>query len=292
MTNQAPGMQVDAFSQTRKKMWWHDYKETLREKGAMDIPRSIKITAVHAKANAKPQPSESDMTNLDHDATHITTKIIHFQRHGQGYHNLLGDHTKALGQKFDIDDPNPDINPFVKPEIQDSPLTHKGRQEAALQRPTASQLKPEVVIVSPLHRAIQTALITFADHYDDGVPFVAHEGCREQLGLLTCNKALPLSQTVADFPQVNFDLMTAEEEDHLWKPHAREEPVAEANRAYGFLTEFLMKREEKELAVVCHSAWLFSVLNTVVDCGKDESLESWFGTGEIRSLEVSFYEQQ
>jgi len=213
------------------------------------------------------------------------------QRHGQGYHNLLGDHTKALGKEFSIDDPNPECNPFVKPEIQDSPLTHKGRQEAAHQRTKASVLKPELVVVSPLHRAVQTALISFADHYHDGVPFLAHEGCREQLGLLTCNKALPISQTMADFPQIDFGLVTAGEEDSLWKPHRREEPVDEANRAYEFLTEFLMKRQENELAVVCHSAWLFSVCNAVIDCGEDESLESWFGTGEIRSLRVSFHRQ-
>ena len=152
-------------------------------------------------------------------------------------------------------------------------------------------LKPELVVVSPLHRAVQTALISFADHYHDGVPFLAHEGCREQLGLLTCNKALPISQTMADFPQIDFGLVTAGEEDSLWKPHRREEPVDEANRAYEFLTEFLMKRQENELAVVCHSAWLFSVCNAVIDCGEDESLESWFGTGEIRSLRVSFHRQ-
>ena len=213
------------------------------------------------------------------------------QRHGQGYHNLLGDHTRALGAKFDIMDPDPERNPFAKTEIIDSPLTYKGRKEAVLQRPVASALNPELVVVSPLHRAVQTALLSFADHYQNGIPFIAHEGCREQLGVLTCNKAHPISQTVADFPQIDFSLITAGEEDSLFDHHQKEAPVDEANRAYDFLTEFLMKREESEVAVVCHSAWLFSVTNAVLDCGDDDSLISWFGTGEIRSLQISFHAQ-
>jgi broad specificity phosphatase PhoE len=265
---------------------WADYKNTLRP--AKEIQREIKIRAVKIGSS---HVSAKSVESKDED--HITTKIIHFQRHGQGYHNLLGDVTRAFGKDFHIDDPDPDINPFVKPEIQDSPLTHKGRQEAAAQRKSAAMLNPEVVIVSPLHRAVQTALISFADHRQNGIPFVAHEGCREQLGLLTCNKAMPISQTIADFPQVNFELCTAGEEDSLWNrnPEVREDPISEANRAYEFLTNFLMRRPEKEIAVVCHSAWLFSVCNAVIDCGGDESIESWFGTGEIRSLRISYHKQ-
>ena len=274
--------QTSALAQPTK---WADYKDTLGP--AMEIQREIKIKAVKIDSS----PSDNDVKSNDDD--HITTKIIHFQRHGQGYHNLLGDVTRGFGKDFDIDDPDPAINPFVKPEIQDSPLTHKGRQEAASQRTGAGMLNPEVIIVSPLHRAVQTALISFADHYENGIPFVAHEGCREQLGLLTCNKAMPLSQTIADFPQVNFDLCTAGENDSLWNknPTVREDPIHEANRAYEFLTNFLMGRSETEIAVVCHSAWLFSVCNVVIDCGGDESVESWFGTGEIRSLKISFHKQ-
>jgi len=271
---------------------WADYKKTLREKGAMDIPRDIKIRALNIASSAMLDNTNTNM--VDESDNHITTKVIHFQRHGQGYHNLLGDLTRAMGVDFDIDDKDPAINPFVKPEIQDSPLTHKGRQEAASQRSGAAMLNPEVIIVSPLHRAVQTALISFADHLNNDVPFVAHEGCREQLGLLTCNKAMPISQTISDFPQIDFSLCTAGEEDSLWNknPLVREDPVDEANRAYEFLTEFLMKRPEKELAVVCHSAWLFSVCNAVIDCGGDDSLESWFGTGEIRSLRMSFHKEE
>ncbi len=206
---------------------------------------------------------------------------------------MLGDVVRGLGQEVIIDDPNPETNPFVKPEIQDSPLTQKGRSEARDQRIKAAMLNPEVVIVSPLHRAVQTALISFEDHLTNGIKFVAHEGCREQLGLLTCNKAHPISSTKRDFPSVDFSLCTAGEEDSLWNAHptVREDPLRESERAFDFLTEFIMKRPEKEIAVVCHSAWLFSVCNAVVDCEGDDFLESWFGTGEIRSLKLTYYKE-
>jgi len=280
--------QVKSFSQKTQPQApvWAGYKQTLIDAGVLDLreQRPIAMKAVNVKNLA-------ENNDDDESSSRIITKIIHFQRHGQGYHNLLGDIYRQGGNSVEIDDPNPETNPFVKPEIQDSPLTMKGRQEAAAKRDEASTLTPEIVVVSPLQRAVQTALLSFQDHYQSNIPFIAHQGCREQLGLLTCNKALPLSQAKAEFPQIDFSLITHGEDDSLWNKHPtiRELPLDEADRAYNFLTEFIMNREEKELAVVCHSAWLFSVCNAVIDCDGDESLESWFGTGEIRSMSVSFH---
>ncbi len=295
---------------------WSGYKDKLMEAGVMDLQRQrpIQIKAINignSAENSMRDDDDDDGTDSNSNNSNdeeVITKIIHFQRHGQGYHNLLGDLVRSMGNDIEIDDPNPETNPFVKPEIQDSPLTFQGRTEAASQRYKASMLSPEVIIVSPLQRAIQTAQLSFVDHImsntdkkdddddDDDVdvvPFIAHEGCREQLGFLTCNKALPLSQMKMDYPLVDFSLITHGEDDTLWNQYdTREKPIDEANRAYDFLTEFVMKRKEKEMAIVCHSAWLFSVCNAVVDCGGDDSLESWFATGEIRSMRVSFHKQK
>jgi len=293
MTAQA--LSADATPKVKVKpvTSWKDYKKDLIKAGVLEAAanRGIKIRAINLNSNAN---ANSDGNESESEEGLIASKIIHFQRHGQGYHNLLGDTVRSFGHGFDIDDPDPAVNPFVKPEIQDSPLTQKGREEARAQRPKAAMLKPEVVIVSPLHRAIQTAQISFADHLENDIDFIAHEGCREQLGLLTCNKAHPLSSTKADFPSVDFSLCTFGEEDTLWNAHptVRELPVDESDRAYAFLTDFIMERPEKEIAVVCHSAWLFSVCNVVIDCEGDEFLETWFGTGEIRSLKLSYYKNQ
>lgn len=267
------------------------YRQALYEEGAMNIERNIYIKATNVGSSIK----NTVVHDIDSsDPSFVCSKIIHFQRHGQGYHNLLGDMFNSMDNEIKINSPDLKENPFVRTEIQDSPLTKKGRDEAVAERIYAATLNPEVVIVSPLHRAVQTALLTFADHYSKGINFVAHEGCREQLGLLVCNKAHPISQTAAEFPQVDFSLCTAGENDSLWNeyPTIREHPVREANRAFEFLTYFIMERKEKELAVVCHSGWLFTACNAVVDCDGDSSLESWFETGEIRSIKLSFFRKK
>jgi len=243
--------------------------------------------------------------NLEHgpiqvDATRYTpgqvpdknAKIVHFQRHGQGYHNLMYNILSDAGAPvLDVYDPDPMHNPFVRPEMVDAPLTELGRQQCSQQRVYASQLNPQVLIVSPLHRAIQTAQITFAD-FGGKIPFIAHEGCREEMGLLVCNKRRPLSETIQDYPRIDFSLMkaTADDQDTLWNPHARESPKAISQRIYHFLTEFLRHRPEQELAVVGHSAWLFNMGHTVLKC--DDELRTWFGTSEIRSMQLKFIEKR
>lgn len=248
-------------------------REKLKQQGAMDIPKPVKI-----KSKALERYGGAGSVSE-------TAKVIHFQRHGEGYHNLLGKTWRELGRGVDISSNDPARNPFVRPEILDAPLTALGRAEAIEKQALAGQMSPELVVVSPLYRAIETAYYTFADHRH--VPWIAHDGCREDLGLLICNKRRPLSQTSADFPHVDFSLITSEE-DSLFV-HDEEECTAEqAKRAYSFLVDFVRKRPEREIAIVGHSAWLFNVFNAVMDCGENRDLMSWFATSEIRSLEVEF----
>ena len=80
-------------------------------------------------------------------------------------------------------------NPYQRPEVRDPPLTELGRQQARALRERAQQLNPEVVVVSPMCRATQTALLGFSHLLphrateNKSVPFIAHEGLRE---LCTC----------------------------------------------------------------------------------------------------------
>jgi broad specificity phosphatase PhoE len=220
------------------------------------------------------------------------TKIIHFQRHGQGYHNLMGDILREAGIKPDIDSLDPIINPWIRPEIVDSPLTEIGKWQCEQQQSLASKLKSELVVVSPLTRTIQTAKITFADNDDSmsPIPWIAHELCREETGVLTCNKRRPLSKIMEDFPDLEYFEMT--EDDTIWNPNERENNRSKSERIYDFLVNFIAKRKENSIAIVTHSAWLFHALNAVVDCGSDLELSSWFLTGEIRSIKLTFSSQK
>ena len=218
----------------------------------------------------------------------FVTKIVHFQRHGQGYHNLIGEVLRGAGLKPSVDSMDPIVNPWLRPEIVDSPLTEKGKEECRQQCDKASLLNPELVIVSPLLRAIQTAQISFGHVFDHpNIPWIAHEGCREELGVLVCNKRRPLSSIKADYPRIEFSGEMSEE-DTLWSPTERESGVSKSDRIYDFLVNFLAQRPESEIAVVGHSATLFHMCNAVVDCGDDVNLSSWFLTSEIRSMKLTF----
>eukprot|EP00958_Prasinococcus_capsulatus_P020339 scaffold2639_cov385-Prasinococcus_capsulatus_cf.AAC.3 len=59
-----------------------------------------------------------------------------------------------------------------------------------------------------------------------------------------------------------------------------------AMRSYQFFM-WLRQRPEKEVVLATHSAWLMTTLNAVIEC-EHEDLSSWFLTGEMRSMYVTF----
>jgi len=156
-----------------------------------------------------------------------------------------------------------------------------------------------------LVRALQTAHITFEDHLPSeekskSVKWIAHEGIREEFGTLLCNKRRPLSETMADFPTVDYSHMTSmEDEDVAWRQYIeknsneegivkREELIDISHRAYNFMVDFILQREEKEIAVVGHSHYYHALTNCVLDVGDNASMTSMFGQAEIRSFELEF----
>ena len=92
-------------------------------------------------------------------------------------------------------------------ELVDAPLTDVGRQQAAGLVPQAAGVSLDVVIVSPLVRAIETATIGLAAHLERGVPFVVEELCREQLGPNLPDKRRPKDALAAAHPALDFSAM-------------------------------------------------------------------------------------
>jgi broad specificity phosphatase PhoE len=265
-------------------------EKLLAEDGAYIVGlKKIRIIAERVDpTNARASVGQGNETAKNDADDDTITKIVHFQRHGQGYHNLLGEVLREAGLKPSVDSMDPAVNPWLRPEIVDSPLTEKGKEECRQQCTTASLLNPELVVVSPLLRAIQTAEISFGHVFDQSkIPWVAHEGCREELGVLVCNKRRPLSLIQGDYPNIEFNGEMSEE-DTLWHPTERESGISKSDRIYDFLVNFLAQRPESEIAVVGHSATLFHMCNAVIDCGDDLDLSSWFLTSEIRSIKLTF----
>lgn len=260
--------------------------------------RPIRIRAEKVEFNE----DGSMIKHVDDDAAAVNSKIIHFQRHGQGTHNEVHRLWTEKHGSFDLSETDPEKNPLLRPDVIDAALTPKGRGQCAEQRDLASKLNVELVVMSPLLRTLQTAQLTFGDNLQrNSVPWVANELIREELGSLLCNKRRPLSQTQPEFPHVDFSLLPQHpnEDDVMWTKYvfgnvdehgnpSRESMVDMANRSYNFLIDFVRNREEKEIAVVGHSAWLHSMCHAVLDCD-DDSLLPVFAQAELRSMRFSFH---
>lgn len=212
-------------------------------------------------------------------------KLVHFVRHGQGFHNLLADLAHANGKEWRQFERTPD-NPYLAYEILDAPLTEKGRQQALALQPRVAAMRhlPQLVVFSPNCRALQTGLLVFESLLGQ-VPMLAHEMVREETGVHACDKRRPKSRQAREFPQVDFSLLE-HEEDPLHRDERRETKLELGERLYAFL-EWLAKRPEQHVAVNSHSGWLLALFNGVCDC-QDNGLLEWFQTGEMRSVKLEF----
>lgn len=251
----------------------------LREAGVIGLSRPVTIRGTLAPQNVVLEPNQ---------------KLVHFQRHAQGFHNLMGDLYRDLGKSFDSTGKDTTGSPYVLPEVMDPPLTAVGRDQCKAARSVARQKKPQVVVCSPMYRCLQTALLTF-DHLLEpaaAVPFVAVEEARETFGAHTCDARRPLSEIVKEYGHViDFSAMTMEEDEWSYLPSGdlrpRETVQAEVERIYKMLL-WLRSRPEAEIALVSHSSYLFTMLNAVIDLGDQEDAALWFDTCEIRSMLITF----
>jgi len=213
-------------------------------------------------------------------------KLVHFVRHGQGFHNLMADQATKEGRIWEqcTNDPK---NPYIMPEILDAPLTNKGREQAIRLQRTIKALddskKPQLVVLSPNCRALQTGVLAF-EEFVGTCPFIAHEMVREETGVHVCDQRRPRSRQAREFPMVDFSLLL-DEEDTLFDKNRRESKVEVSERCYKFL-DWLELRDESVVGVASHSAWLLTIFNANLDA--DERLKGWFQTGEMRSAILEF----
>ncbi|GMH48913.1 hypothetical protein TrVE_jg8757 [Triparma verrucosa] len=222
--------------------------------------------------------------------TTLKSKTVHFIRHGQGFHNLLADSYRSEGKTWTQYTNHPS-NPYVKPEITDAPLTHKGRLQATSLQPLTSTLPVDLVVVSPQNRATHTALLAFSHLLPSppfssppSVPFVAHESVREETGVHVCDKRRSVTLARSEFPYVDYSLIESDE-DPMFTEEGRETKGQIGERIYDFIM-WLKDREEGNVAVASHSGWLMTLFNGVVICG--EELKPWFMTGELRSVKIEW----
>eukprot|EP00457_Paulinella_chromatophora_P005553 gb/GEZN01005570.1/.p1 GENE.gb/GEZN01005570.1/~~gb/GEZN01005570.1/.p1 ORF type:complete len:492 (-),score=57.27 gb/GEZN01005570.1/:242-1717(-) len=208
-------------------------------------------------------------------------KVLHLVRHGQGFHNLLNEVYREYGVTG--------VDSAYKPELLDAPLTALGRRQAQmLQGQTRLFSNLDLVVTSPLARAVQTALLAFQPQLEQGVPIVGHQSITEQSGLKACNKRRPLKEIAQEFPMVDWSdhSMTRSEQDPLWVETNQETARSMSDRGYEFLL-WLRARPESEAALVAHCQFLFTLLNTAMT-SKHPELQAWFSNGSLRSVVLEF----
>jgi len=205
-------------------------------------------------------------------------KKISFVRHGEGEHNAASCHWKAAGNVGEPYTVNTDPH-FL---LEDPGLTEKGKAQARELQTRASELKAELIVVSPMRRAVQTALISCEklEHQT----FVANEDAHEIGGAHTCDRRRTLTELSFEFPNVDYTCISSEK-DPIWSP-TRESLLEVAERGCN-LMEWLRNRPESTLAVFCHSTFLCGLFNAVLDIS-NETDRSWFETGEMRTMMVEW----
>ena len=125
-------------------------------------------------------------------------------------------------------------------------------------RPTLAEAPVEIVIVSPLTRALQTALGLFGDH-PRAPPMLVNHLARERVEN-SCDVGRSPALLAADFPSLEVAHL-----DEVWwhaEGEADErgvcvEPLEAVDARVAEFRSFLVERPELVIAVVAHGTFLF-----------------------------------
>jgi broad specificity phosphatase PhoE len=163
----------------------------------------------------------------------------------------------------------------------DSRLTELGRQQASALRPALSKHAIDVVLVSPLSRAIATGLL--------GVPpgpaFVVCEELRERIGTHPCDKRRTRAELRADFPDVDVSTLASEQDDRWSETREPWEDVIA--RSVRFLS-LVSSRPETHVAAVTHNDFLTALLFDSPLRLASDSLRIKFGNAEHLPLVLTW----
>ncbi|KAK8545759.1 hypothetical protein V6N13_067024 [Hibiscus sabdariffa] len=214
-------------------------------------------------------------------------KILHLVRHGQAWHNLEGDSNREA---------------LLAPHLFDAQLSPTGSTQVDELRKdvhTSGLLdKIELVITSPLSRAMQTAVGGFGHegHKNDGSAvstlntpkIMAVELCRDRLGVRPCDKRRKVSECRTRFPSIDFSMIDSEDDD-VWNPNLRESEEELGERVVELL-KWIWTRPEKEIVVVSHGKILqqilISSLGNAENPAESAALCKRFSHCELRSVVI------
>lgn len=213
-------------------------------------------------------------------------KVVHFVRHSEAVVN-------AAGRAFAKDDPR---KKAVRLDAQhfDSPLSEKGLAQAKELRAGTLQGRsrppcPQLVLASPLTRALQTATAVFGCGELGAPKLVAVEALREfcSKAFQPCDSRHDPQELRAAFPHADFANVPAGP-DALLGPGAVEAPES-ADRRARWLLAWVRARPERSIACVGHFQILSRILKEhMAPAGWDEAAHAPLSNLDIRSVPVAF----
>uniref|UniRef100_A0A7S0DVM4 Phosphoglycerate mutase n=1 Tax=Hanusia phi TaxID=3032 RepID=A0A7S0DVM4_9CRYP len=175
----------------------------------------------------------------------------------------------------------------------DAGLTIDGREQAKEAGLLLQGSKLDVVVASPLSRALQTAMIACKAWKSPSQPllkdprFVCVEWCREGMtcGVHPCNRRRTISEIKSEYPQFDFSSITSNEDD-IWR-HDKAETQQDLNHRVALFLEWLETLEAKHVLICSHCVFLHALFADFVK-EQHNTANSWFGRGELRSFVFEF----
>lgn len=191
--------------------------------------------------------------------TKIPPKIIYLVRHGQSTHNahLFAEEGADLNDSRYID----------------AALTSRGEYQARDLLPELERLDPDLLVCSPLSRAIQTCLLACQRI---SKPLIVNPLCAERVAY-ACDIGRPVEVLRNDFPDLNYELVQPPEA-WWWMPEELEdrtttgslallkkhpvgaykdcEPLGSLQKRATEFRQWLLQRPEQKIAVFAHGVFL------------------------------------
>jgi len=175
----------------------------------------------------------------------VTDRIVLCIRHGESTFNAAWRQTP------------------VDPMHFDAPLSETGQEQVRRARPSLAAVPVELVIVSPLTRALQTALGLFADH-PNAPPLLVADLARERVEN-SCDVGRSPAELAAEFPGLDV----AHLDDVWWHAHDAPdergicvEPIARVEARVAEFRSLLLARPERVIAVVGHGTFFYHLTGT------------------------------
>ncbi|KAL3815929.1 hypothetical protein ACHAXA_008303 [Cyclostephanos tholiformis] len=249
----------------------------------------------------KPRATDMDLVEAPYAAKDHESydKILVLMRHGEAKHNVFEREyarTNGAPREKANDDQNYPVDPSLTGKGCGQMLDVSRRTAIFFNKETG--LQPDLVVVSPLRRAIQAAIISFPTYTAplslSNTPWICHPLCMEQAngnkrGFVSSSKELKQIFTGVDFTLLEEVLIdeNVDEFNSGGKVPLLESKIDLMRRTNEFLT-WIKNRDERVIVVSSHATWLHSLCAFSLQYESGSKDLEMFKKGELRSVGIKF----